>query len=125
MSTSGSLWSRSRSMDRACCARACWIKCGTETPPPPLTQSCNYQETVADVIERLVSFLDRWTHQAFFPPSPPTPPTPPTDPAPRVDAFPEAVERLLKLEGGYVDDPADSGGETNFGITKRSYPDLD
>ena len=80
---------------------------------------------MADVIERLVSFLDRWTRQAFSPPSPPTPPPPPTNPAPRVDAFPEAVDRLLELEGGYVNDPSDSGGETNFGITQRSYPDLD
>lgn len=28
-------------------------------------------------------------------------------------------------EGGYVNDPNDPGGETNWGISKRSYPDLD
>lgn len=33
--------------------------------------------------------------------------------------------RLLKYEGGYVNDPADPGGETKFGISKRSYPKLD
>jgi len=36
-----------------------------------------------------------------------------------------AIERLLTREGGYVNDPVDRGGETNFGISKRSYPDLD
>ncbi len=32
---------------------------------------------------------------------------------------------LFELEGGYVDDPNDPGGETNYGISKRSYPSLD
>ena len=36
-----------------------------------------------------------------------------------------AVEKTLKHEGGYVWDKEDPGGETNFGISKRSYPDLD
>lgn len=31
----------------------------------------------------------------------------------------------LAFEGGYVDDPNDAGGETNFGISKRSYPNID
>ena len=39
--------------------------------------------------------------------------------------FKTAVEKTLIFEGGYVDDPDDAGGETNFGISKRSYPDLD
>lgn len=30
------------------------------------------------------------------------------------------IEYILKNEGGYVDDPDDSGGETNFGITKKT-----
>lgn len=41
------------------------------------------------------------------------------------DFFDKAVENTLKNEGGYVNDPNDPGGETNFGISKRSYPDLD
>ena len=41
------------------------------------------------------------------------------------DKFEKAVEKLLKNEGGYVNDPDDPGGETRFGISKRSYPDLD
>ena len=39
--------------------------------------------------------------------------------------FREAVEVVLKNEGGYVSDPNDPGGETKFGISKRSFPDLD
>ena len=40
-------------------------------------------------------------------------------------AFSKAVELILKHEGGYVNNPADPGGETNFGICKRSYPNVD
>lgn len=36
--------------------------------------------------------------------------------------FDQAFERLIGHEGGYVNHPQDPGGETNFGITKRSYP---
>ena len=39
--------------------------------------------------------------------------------------FEKAIEVVLRHEGGYVNHPSDPGGETNFGITKRSYPDLD
>src|ERR1019366_509311 len=39
--------------------------------------------------------------------------------------FLEAVTRVLADEGGFVCNPADPGGETNFGISKRSYPSLD
>lgn len=39
--------------------------------------------------------------------------------------FTYAIEKTLKHEGGYVNNPNDSGGETHWGITKRSYPDLD
>jgi len=40
----------------------------------------------------------------------------------RFDRF---IEVVLKNEGGYVNDKHDPGGETKFGISKRSYPDLD
>lgn len=33
--------------------------------------------------------------------------------------FDKAFERLIGHEGGYVNDPADPGGETMYGITKR------
>jgi len=36
--------------------------------------------------------------------------------------FEQAFQRLIGHEGGYVNHPSDPGGETNFGITKRSYP---
>jgi len=40
-------------------------------------------------------------------------------------AFERAIARLLGDEGGYADNPADPGGETKFGITRREYPQLD
>lgn len=39
--------------------------------------------------------------------------------------FDIAFDRLIGHEGGYVNDPADPGGETKWGISKRSYPQLD
>jgi lysozyme family protein len=39
--------------------------------------------------------------------------------------FDTAFERLIGHEGGYVDHPKDPGGETKFGISKRSYPQED
>lgn len=39
--------------------------------------------------------------------------------------FDTAFDRLMGHEGGYVDNPADPGGETNWGISKRQYPDVD
>ena len=39
--------------------------------------------------------------------------------------FQESIKVILKHEGGYVNDPVDPGGETNMGISKRAYPDLD
>ena len=36
--------------------------------------------------------------------------------------FAKAIEYVLANEGGYVNNPADPGGETNFGISKRQYP---
>lgn len=37
--------------------------------------------------------------------------------------FDAAFDRLIGHEGGYSNIPEDPGGETNFGISKRSYPD--
>lgn len=39
--------------------------------------------------------------------------------------FDRAFEFVIGHEGGYVNDPQDPGGETKFGISKRSYPNLD
>jgi lysozyme family protein len=39
--------------------------------------------------------------------------------------FAAAFEALIGHEGGYVNHPQDPGGETKYGISKRSYPDLD
>lgn len=41
-------------------------------------------------------------------------------------AFDAAIAVLLSpdVEGGYVNDPLDPGGETHWGISKRAYPSL-
>ena len=36
-----------------------------------------------------------------------------------------AFTHTVGIEGGYANDPADPGGETRFGISQRSYPELD
>ena len=35
------------------------------------------------------------------------------------------IQKTIELEGGYVNDLDDPGGETKYGISKRSYPLLD
>lgn len=39
--------------------------------------------------------------------------------------FKLAIDPLLENEGGYVNNPADPGGETRWGISKHQYPTLD
>lgn len=39
-------------------------------------------------------------------------------------SFLPAVELTLQHEGGFVDNPADRGGATNFGILQRDMPDV-
>lgn len=39
--------------------------------------------------------------------------------------FDQAFDRLIGNEGGYVFNANDPGGETNWGISKRSYPNVD
>lgn len=42
-------------------------------------------------------------------------------------SFDKAFEWLIRpdVEGGYVNDPKDSGGETNMGISRKAYPCVD
>ena len=35
--------------------------------------------------------------------------------------FSEIIEEVLEAEGGFVNDPDDKGGATNFGVTQSSY----
>lgn len=42
-----------------------------------------------------------------------------------MSTFDQLIGLVLSHEGGYVNDPRDPGGETKFGITRRSYPDVD
>jgi lysozyme family protein len=39
--------------------------------------------------------------------------------------FLKAFEYLMQHEGGYSNNQADAGGETKYGVSKRSYPHLD
>lgn len=41
-----------------------------------------------------------------------------------MSAFDEAFRIVVGHEGGYVDDPKDPGGRTKYGISQRSYPNL-
>lgn len=41
------------------------------------------------------------------------------------ERFRAVFKDLIGVEGGYVNRPHDPGGETKYGITKRSYPLLD
>lgn len=41
------------------------------------------------------------------------------------ERFEKAFENLIKEEGGYVNNKSDPGGETKYGISKRSYPNID
>lgn len=36
-----------------------------------------------------------------------------------------SINFVLRWEGGYVNHPNDPGGETNFGISKRAFPNID
>ena len=40
------------------------------------------------------------------------------------ETWQKAIKFVLDHEGGYNYHPQDPGGETNFGISKRSYPSL-
>lgn len=42
-----------------------------------------------------------------------------------MSAFDQAFEIVVGHEGGYSNNPADPGGETKYGISKRSYPSTD
>ncbi len=42
-----------------------------------------------------------------------------------LEAWIRAREWILDIEGGYVDDPHDPGGKTNFGISQRTYQNID
>lgn len=39
--------------------------------------------------------------------------------------FERAFHELIMIEGGYVNDPTDRGGETKYGISQRAYPNVD
>lgn len=66
-----------------------------------------------------------WLRDRLGAPSEPGKVPPKPAPATARDAgFDAAFDRLIGHEGGYVNDPKDPGGETNWGISKRSYPHL-
>lgn len=42
-----------------------------------------------------------------------------------MSAFDQAFEIVIGHEGGYSDNPNDPGGRTKYGISQRSYPNVD
>lgn len=40
-------------------------------------------------------------------------------------AFEKSMNTIFRAEGGYVNDPFDSGGETKYGVSKNNNPDID
>jgi len=42
-----------------------------------------------------------------------------------MNIFDKAFQDVIGFEGGYVNNPNDKGGETKYGISKRSYPSID
>ena len=42
----------------------------------------------------------------------------------KTSVFEKAFEITIGHEGGYVNDLTDNGGETKFGISKKSFPNL-
>lgn len=42
-----------------------------------------------------------------------------------MNLFDKAMQFVGLMEGGYVNDSNDKGGETKYGISKKSYPNLD
>lgn len=41
------------------------------------------------------------------------------------ERFERLIGFVLEHEGGYVNDPDDPGGETKYGVSKKSYPHVD
>lgn len=39
--------------------------------------------------------------------------------------YEKAFHELIMIEGGYVNDPVDRGGETKYGISRRAYPNIE
>ena len=44
---------------------------------------------------------------------------------PNTGFFEEAFKEVIKIEKGYVNSEFDRGGETKYGISKKTYPDVD
>lgn len=40
-----------------------------------------------------------------------------------MDSYDRIIDKILELEGGFVDHPNDRGGPTNYGITQRTLSD--
>lgn len=66
-----------------------------------------------------------WSPSTVPPVVIPGPGPTPVDPPVASDLFERSIGFIKRWEGGYVNDPNDPGGETNWGISKRSYPNLD
>jgi len=75
--------------------------------------------TLTALVVRLLADVEEALTQPDQPVAPA--PAPPAN-APK-DAFEAALEFTLEHEGGYVNDPADPGGRTKYGISARAHPE--
>jgi hypothetical protein len=85
-----------------------------------LQMQANHATQLNNIIGTVTSVTSKIVNAPALAGAPSVLPAPGPAAAPQQDNFNACVAVTLAYEGGFVDDPADPGGATNFGITKRS-----